>query len=421
MKVLVVGQGGREHALVRSLKSAPSVTKVLALPGSDGMAGAATCHKLAPSDHPGVLQFCRDNQVDLVVVGPEVPLAEGLADVLRADQRAVFGPSQAAAQLEASKIFAKKFMDRARVPTARYFVVDSVAETMAKASHFAPPYVLKADGLAAGKGVYICKTDDELRSAAIGLFEQGVLGESGRRALLEEFQPGWELSFLVLTNGFAYQALPLTQDHKRLGDNDQGPNTGGMGVVGPLKIAPELRQQILQTIIEPSVRELAKESLLYRGVLYVGVMVTPMGPLVLEYNVRFGDPETQVILPLLEGDWGQVMWQVSQGKLPELSWKSAFCACVVLAAAGYPDDPIKGAPISGPVDQETPAAYCLHAGTRRNRDGHWETSGGRVLNVVGQGATLELALKEAYQLADQITWPGKQMRRDIGRQMVQRT
>ena len=418
MKVLVIGQGGREHALVRALKLSPSVVEVHAIPGSAGMAGDAICHEISPSDPPAVAKFCHQHEVGLVVIGPEVPLAEGLSDQLREKGLHVFAPSQAAAQLEASKVFSKQFMERAGVPTARYFVVKTLAETMERSKEFSPPFVLKADGLAAGKGVFICKTEDELRRAAHSLFEEKSLGESGNQALLEEFQPGWELSYLILTNGQSYQPLPLSQDHKRLGDGDFGPNTGGMGVVGPLEVSPELRKKIHEEILAPSVRQLAAESLLYRGILYVGVMVTENGPSVLEYNVRFGDPEAQVVLPLLNGDWGQVMKAVSLGELPELEWRPLHCACVVLAAEGYPDQPKKGVVIDGDLSAQTANSYFLHAGTKRNAEGEWVTGGGRVLNAIGIGSSLKEALGTAYNQAERAQWPGRQMRSDIGHKVL---
>lgn len=420
MKVLVIGQGGREHALVKALRQSPSVSEVHAIPGSDGMSGEAICHDLQLTDSSGLAKFCRQHAIDLTVIGPEVPLADGLSDQLREHGLLVFGPSQAAAQLEASKIFSKQFMERAQVPTAPYKVVDSVAKTMEAAPQFEPPYVLKADGLAAGKGVFICKSLAELEGAARSLFEDKLLGDAGNSALLEQFQPGWELSYLILTNGESYQPLPLSQDHKRLGEGDQGPNTGGMGVVGPLTIPQELDEQIHSQILEPSVRRLAEESLLYRGILYVGVMVTDQGPSVLEYNVRFGDPEAQVVLPLLAGDWGQVMTAVGGGELPRLEWKPFHSACVVLAAEGYPENPVKGVAIDGDLSAESSSSYFLHAGTKKGSDGQWQTGGGRVLNAIGIGSNLKEALAAAYSQAEKAQWSGRQMRTDIGHRVVEK-
>jgi phosphoribosylamine---glycine ligase len=351
----------------------------------------------------------------LIVIGPEAPLAAGLADDLRNAGHLVFGPSQAAAALESSKVFAKEFMTRANVPTAPYLEVSSVEETLKGADRFTPPYVLKADGLAAGKGVFICPSREELGQAARDLFEHKLLGPAGERAVLEQYQEGWELSYLILTNGEDYQPLVLAQDHKRLMDQDQGPNTGGMGTVAPLELAPELHAQIHARVLKPSVDQLKAMGLLYRGVLFVGVMVTPKGPSVLEYNVRFGDPEAQTILPLLDGDWGRVMMAVAKGESPKLNWRpSLHLACVVLAAAGYPDQPRKGVPIAGEIGFQTASSYFLHAGTKLLTDGKWITDGGRVLNAIGIGSSLAEAVKNAYNQAAKVSWPDRQMRRDIG-------
>lgn len=415
MKVLVVGQGGREHALVRALRLSPSVKAVHALPGSDGIALEARCHDVDWRDFDRVTRLVQDEAIDLVVVGPEVPLDGGLSDALRAKGVRVVGPSREAAKLESSKIFSKQFMLEAGVPTARSFEVSSVAELQRYASEFQPPFVLKADGLAAGKGVFICKTRDELFAAAKSIFEEKSLGEAGSRALLEEFSPGYEISYLVLTDGERYEPLVLARDHKRLLDGDEGPNTGGMGVVAPIEIDPELRARIDREVIAPSVAHLKKRGFTYRGVLYVGLMITPRGPSVLEYNVRFGDPEAQVILPLMAGDWGQVFRDLADGRVSPLTWKSASACCVVLAAEGYPDTPVKGATIDGLRELEaSPSSYVLHAGTKREGT-TWVTSGGRVLNAIGLGGSLRDAISAAYKVADRVSWKGLQRRGDIGR------
>jgi phosphoribosylamine---glycine ligase len=419
IRILVIGQGGREHALVKALKSSGSVSEVHCCPGNSGIALEALCHPVDKLDADRVLELCRRLSFDLVVIGPEAPLAAGLADDLRAAGIVVFGPSQAAASLEASKVFAKEFMTRANVPTAPYIEVSTVEETLKAADRFTPPFVLKADGLAAGKGVFICETREELGQAARSLFDQKILGSAGERAVLEQFQEGWELSYLILTNGADYQPLVLAQDHKRLKDGDQGPNTGGMGTVAPLGIEPELHAQIHARILKPSVETLKAMGLLYRGVLFVGIMVTPKGPSVLEYNVRFGDPEAQTILPLLDGDWGQVMMAVAKGDLPKLNWRPLHLACVVLAAAGYPDQPQKGVPIGGEIGFQTASSYFLHAGTKVRNDGVWTTDGGRVLNAVGVGSSLPEAVKNAYNQAAKVTWPGQLVRRDIGARQLE--
>lgn len=414
LKVLVIGQGGREHALVKALKSSPSVSEVHCAPGNDGIALEALCHPLPGINGASVIELCRRLHFDLVVVGPEAPLAAGLADELRAEGILVFGPSQAGAQLEASKIFSKQFMARAGVPTAPYVEVRTVDEVLRAADQFSAPYVLKADGLAAGKGVFICTDRSELGRAARQIFEQKILGAAGERAILEQFQLGWELSYLILTNGEDYQPLPLAQDHKRLSDKDKGPNTGGMGTVAPLSIDAKLDERIRSEILLPTVRTLKSMGLLYRGVLFVGVMVTENGPSVLEYNVRFGDPEAQSLLPLLEGDWAQTMLAVAKGELPELHFQPLYLACVVLAASGYPEQPEKGVKILGEIGYQSAASYFLHAGTAQQPDGSWVTAGGRVLNAMGVGSSRAEALRNAYLQAQKVQWPGLQMRHDIG-------
>jgi phosphoribosylamine--glycine ligase len=413
MRFLVVGTGGREHALVRALKFSPSVTEVHAAPGSAGIAQEAICHAIKLSDHAAWENLIKKHSFDCVVIGPEVPLAEGLADFLRAKGVATIGPNQTAARLESSKIFSKEFMDTAGVKTARYFVVDSVESCLHKANEFNPPYVLKADGLAAGKGVFICKTKEELQKSAHSIFVEKSLGDAGLKAVLEEFSPGFELSFLVLTNGKEFQAMPVSQDHKRLLDGDEGPNTGGMGVVGPVSIDEELRQKIQTDLVEPTLKHLSGLGLLYRGILYFGVMVTKDGPSLLEYNVRFGDPEAQVILPLLDGDWGQVFLQLASGELAPLRWKKLTTACVVMAAPGYPDAPEKDVVIEGDVAAQSSSSYFLHAGTKFE-NAQWKTSGGRVLNSMGLGSSLKEAIKNAYEQACKVKWRGVQMRKDIG-------
>jgi len=307
---------------------------------------------------------------------------------------------------------------KAGVPTAASEVVEDVAATLKAAQKFKPPYVLKADGLAAGKGVFVCANLTELKSSAEFLFEQKGLGLAGRKALLEQFQEGYELSYLILTNGAEAQALPIAQDHKRAFDGDEGPNTGGMGVVGPISISPELREEIEIKIVQPTLRNLQGGGLLYRGVLYIGLMITPNGPTVIEYNVRFGDPETQVILPLLDGDWGTVFSKLARGELLPLRWSSLHMACVVLAAPGYPEAPEKSVLIEGDVDYQSASSYFLHAGTARNAQGEWLTNGGRVLNSMGMGSTLKEAVAKAYSQAAKVSWKGMRMRKDIGKNIL---
>lgn len=414
MKVLVIGQGGREHALVHALSHSPSVSEVHAIPGSTGMHREAVCHPLRWDQPEQIISFCLRTEIDFVFIGPEDPLVQGLSDQLRDRGIFVVGPSRESAQLEGSKIFAKQFMSEAKVPTSAYEIVDSVATTMSAASKFTPPYVLKADGLAAGKGVFICENLTELESAATDLFEKKILGSAGDKALLEQFMPGWELSYLVLTNGREWQTLPLAQDHKRLSDGDRGPNTGGMGTVAPMTISADLRSQIEEKIVRQSVGLLNEKNMLYRGILFIGVMVTQQGPQVLEYNCRFGDPETQVILPLIDGDLGLIFKDLSVGKLQPLKQKNLFASCVVMAAPGYPMNPEKNLPIDGQIDAETEFSYFLHAGTKKNSEGKWVTNGGRVMNAIGLGASLKESLEKAYQQSEKTKWMGLQKRSDIG-------
>ncbi|MBK7960442.1 MAG: phosphoribosylamine--glycine ligase [Bdellovibrionales bacterium] len=414
MKVLIIGQGGREHALVKFFRRSASITEIHVAPGNDGMAKEALCHNLSWKDSEEIIGFCLRTEIDFVFIGPEEPLVGGLADRLRERGILVVGPSGPAAQLEGSKIFAKEFMLRAGVPTARSVVVASVSETIEASRHFKPPYVLKADGLAAGKGVSICANLGELTEAAKDLFENKIFGLAGSRALLEECLEGWELSYLILTNGNKHMTLPLAQDHKRLRDKQQGPNTGGMGTVAPIVLEHDLFEKIESQIIRPSVKQLGQEGLIFRGVLFVGIMVTQNGPVVLEYNTRFGDPETQVILPLIENDAGVLFKKLSQGELEPVIFNSLFSCCVILAAEGYPEAPKKDILIEGDLWKETNSSYFIHAGTKREKS-QWLTNGGRVLGAVGVGSSFNEAIRNAYQQAQEAKWPGQQLRTDIGK------
>jgi phosphoribosylamine--glycine ligase len=413
MRVIVFGAGGREHALVKALAASPSVSEVHAVPGSDGIALEALCHAVDPLDFTRLGALLDRFSFDLAVIGPEAYLDKGLGDFLRSKGIPTVGPGQTAARLESSKSFAKKFMVESGVPTAAFAEVSSAEDVEAAALKFKPPYVLKLDGLAAGKGVFICSTIEELQEKADQVFRRKSFGSAGKQALLEEFQSGEELSCLVLTNGSEFEILPLMQDHKRLKDKDEGPNTGGMGVVGPLKISEDLKNELVEKVVRPSVKGLERMGLDFKGVLFIGVMMTAKGPSVLEYNVRFGDPEAQGIMPLLDGDWGLVLKDLARGKLESLKWKPLYSACVVLAAPGYPEQPEKGVRIEGDLDHQTPSSYFLHAGTVY-QDKFWVTQGGRVLNAVGVGFSLEEALKKAYAQAEAVRFRGLQMRKDLG-------
>lgn len=411
MKILVIGSGGREHALVKHFAEAPCTTKVFVTMGNIGMKSHAELVTMNIKDHRQVVQFCQTQKIDFVFIGPEEPLVDGLADTLRNNQIKVIGPSKAAAQLEGSKIFAKQFMQAGQVATAHADIVSSVAETLQAAQSHQAPYVLKADGLAAGKGVFICETLGELEKAAEELFVNKKLGSAGDKALLEKNLAGYELSFLVLTNGLSFQALPLAQDHKRLCDNQQGPNTGGMGCVAPLTISDFLYHKIIERIVAPSIQQLKNEKMLFRGILFIGVMVVGNEPYALEYNVRFGDPETQVILPLIENDLARLFSRLANGELDPVKTKDITAFCIVNAAAGYPDNPEKNIVIELPQDESD--SYILHAGTRE-KDGRLVSNGGRVLNVIAIDSNFEKAREKAYAMNAKIKFEGRQFRTDLG-------
>ena len=414
--ILVIGGGGREHALLRAISDPPGnevKPRIYTLPERKSIPFALKLSDSLLNDWPSLLDSLNREYIHFVIIGPEKPLVEGLGDFLRENGILVFGPSAQSARLEGSKIFAKEFMQSQNIPTADYQVVTSSSETLKKAENFSPPYVLKVDGLAGGKGVFICQEQSELKSRAGQIFEKKTFGSAGKRALLEEFQEGKEMSVFVLTNGEDYTLLPVAQDYKRLHDGQEGPNTGGMGAVAPLFVSPELMKNIEDQIVRPSIEGLKKNKYQYRGVLYIGLMVGPKGPRVLEYNVRFGDPEAQVLLPLLEGSWREVFYQVAEGKLPLLKWKGIYSACVVLTAEGYPEKPLKGKRIKGSIHNGEPDKYFLHAGVGGEKE-QWLVNGGRVLNSVALGATLKEALSKAYQQANTVFWEGMHYRKDIG-------
>lgn len=419
MKVLVLGQGGREHAIIRRLAHSPSVTEIHAVPGNPGMRRYALCHDINWRDHERLLEFCTRTEIELIIIGPEDPLVEGLADRLRERGLLVVGPSAEGARLEGSKVFSKEFMASAGIPTAAFQVVDSVESCMSAAAQFTPPYVLKANGLCAGKGVVICPTLEELKSAAVSFFENKIFGRASETAVLEQFQPGWELSYLVLTNGHDFQALPVAQDHKRLKDGDKGPNTGGMGTVAPVPVEASLRTQIEEKIVRPTLKEIEARGILFRGFIFFGVMVTENGPSLLEYNTRLGDPETQVILPLIQDDFGLLMKDLSLGKVRPFALRpQTSAACVILASPGYPDAPQKGVPMQGDIFNETDQRYFLVAGAKQAIDGIWVTDGGRCLCAIGTGENLQEAVDQAYQQSARVKWPGQQLRQDIGRRFL---
>ncbi len=425
MNVLLLGSGGREHALAWKLAQSPSVTKLFAAPGNPGMAeegvGQIECIPLDASNHRAVVEFCRDQDIGLVVIGPEAPLVDGLADSLRAADFPTFGPSRDAAQLEGSKGFTKDLCERASIPTGAYVRTHSLGEALAALPRFEPPYVLKADGLAAGKGVVIAQTIAEAEATLSDMFGGGF-GEAGAQVVIEEFLDGEEASFFALTDGTSVIPFGTAQDHKQVGEGDVGANTGGMGAYSPAPVlTEELQARVLSEIVQPTVDTMREEGMPYSGVLYAGLMLTADGPKLIEYNCRFGDPECQVLMMRLEGDLAAIMLACAKGELASVDAKFAeqTALTVVMAAKGYPGTPEKGGAIEL-GSAETGGAKIFHAGTRRGEDGTLFSNGGRVLNVTAMGANVTEAQKAAYEAVDRIVFPKGFCRRDIGWKEVAR-
>lgn len=424
MKVLVVGSGGREHALAWKIASDPRVDSVIAAPGSAGIAQVAECADVAVDDVEGLARLARDAGVDLTVVGPEAPLAAGLVDRFRADGLRVFGPDADGARLEASKAFMKQILVDAGVATARYGEFDDVEAARRFARDLGAPLVVKADGLAAGKGVVVCEDLETADQAIASMLEQGVFGEAGRRVVVEEFLVGEEASFIALCDGRSVVALAPSQDHKAVGDGDRGPNTGGMGAYSPAPVVNDaLAGEITSTIIEPTVATLRDRGIDYRGVLYAGLMIHEGKPKVLEYNVRFGDPECQPLMVRLRSSLVDLIEGCVEGDVSgiEVEWNAGAAVCVVMAAGGYPGSYEKGTAISG---IEAAGAHegveVFHAGTTRDGEGTWRTAGGRVLGVTAGADTVETAVRRAYTAVENIHWDGVHYRRDIAHRALSR-
>ncbi|MFT3965390.1 MAG: phosphoribosylamine--glycine ligase [Sphingobium sp.] len=413
MNILLLGSGGREHALAWKLAQSPVCEQLYAAPGNPGIAAHADLVDINISDHAAVIAFCRTNGIALVVVGPEQPLVEGIADALRAVGIPVFGPGREAARLEGSKAFTKAVCDEAGIPTARYERCDSFERALSVIGEFGLPVVIKADGLAAGKGVIIAETAEEAHAALENMFDGGF-GAAGNRVVIEAFLTGEEASFFALTDGVTVVPFGSAQDHKRVGDGDTGPNTGGMGAYSPAKVlTPELEAEVMERIVLPTVRTLAARGTPYVGVLYAGLMLTPAGPQLIEYNARFGDPECQVLMMRLEDDLAELLLAVAEGRLSGAAARlsDAPALTVVMAAEGYPGTPDKGAIITLP---DVPSNVVIfHAGTAL-KDGDLVANGGRVLNVTATGRTLAEARADAYLTVDKIAFPGGFCRRDIG-------
>jgi len=420
MRILVIGSGGREHALVRAFSASVDQENLFAAPGNPGTAKHARNVRLDISDSDRVASWASDHDIDFVVIGPEKPLVDGVVDRLQEEGIVAFGPTAAAARLEGSKAFAKQFMREHDIPTAAFRVFSS-NEVPAAADYIdevGAPVVVKASGLAGGKGAIVCDTLEEAHAALERIAAEKDFGAAGDQVVVEAFMEGTEASVFALTDGEHYALLPPSQDHKAIGEGGTGPNTGGMGAYAPAPMASgKLLTRVCREIIEPTLKGMSDAGTPYTGLLYCGLMLTGDGPKVVEFNCRFGDPEAQVVLPLLDVDLADVLYNVASGSLRKIGIRAraAHAACVVLASGGYPVEYETGKTITGVEDAEAiDGVHVIHAGTARKTDGTLLTNGGRVLNVIGQGTSLAVALDRAYTAVDQIDFDGKTFRTDIG-------
>ena len=423
MKILVIGAGGREHALAWKLAQSPKVTRVLVAPGNPGTAAEKLLQNVPVTDIKVLVELAKHEHVAFTVVGPEAPLAAGVVDAFRAAGLPIFGPTKAAAQLESSKDFAKQFLVRHNIPTAKYQTFADAAAAHAYVDAEGAPIVIKADGLAAGKGVVVAMTADEAHAAIDMMLLDNRMGDAGARVVIEEFMEGEEASFIVMADGKHALALATSQDHKRLHDGDQGPNTGGMGAYSPAPVVtPDVHARVMREVINPTLTGMAAEGLPYTGFLYAGLMIDGEGkPRVVEFNCRMGDPETQPIMMRLKTDLADLIEAAIAGKLDqtEAEWDRRFALGVVLAAAGYPESPRKGDVITGLPASEQEDVHVFHAGTAL-QDSQVVTAGGRVLCVTALGDNVRSAQKRAYEVADGIVFEGRQYRRDIGHRAIGR-
>ncbi len=423
MKILVIGSGGREHAIVRKLKESPRVEKLYCAPGNGGIAMDAECCPVGAMDKEGILALVKEKQIDFVFVTPDDPLAAGMVDCLEAAGFPCFGPNARAAQLEASKVFSKGLMKKYGIPTAEYEVFSQAEKALAyireKNTY---PIVIKADGLALGKGVIIAQKEQEARDALRSIMEDKLFGDSGSEVVVEEFLTGPEVTVLAFTDGEAMCPMVSSMDHKRAYDGDKGPNTGGMGTISPNPFYTEaVAAECMEKIFLPTMKAMNAEGRKFKGCLYFGLMLTPGGPKVIEYNSRFGDPETQVVLPRLQTDLVEIITAVAEERLSELTieWSSQPCACVILASGGYPGSYRKGLEIHGLLENgQVDGATVYHAGTRLE-NGKFLTAGGRVLGVTAKGETLEKALQNAYAAAEKISFEDVIYRKDIGNRALE--
>jgi phosphoribosylamine--glycine ligase len=421
MKVLLIGSGGREHALAWKISQSPRVTKLYCAPGNPGLAELAECVNIAAENIAELKNFALQNKIDLTVVGPEVPLTLGIVDEFEQAGLKIFGPSQAAAQLEGSKMFAKKIMKKYKIPTAAYEVFDDAQKALEHVYMSRFPVVIKADGLAAGKGVTVAISLVEAKRAINAALKDKVFGESGAKIIIEEFLAGEEASLLAFCDGKNFVPMVSAQDHKAVYDEDKGPNTGGMGAYSPAPVVTEtVLRLVKETIFKPMLDGMAKEGAPYKGVLYAGLMITPDGPKVVEFNCRFGDPETQAVLPRLQTDIVDIFEACLDGKLSaqNIEWAKAAAVCVVLAADGYPGQYAKGQEISGLAAAAALPDTCVFQAGTAKQNGKLVTNGGRVLGVTALGADIKTAIKNAYKATDLISFSGLHKRKDIGKKAL---
>jgi len=420
MKVLVIGKGAREHALVWKLSQSRQVKKLYCAPGNPGIGNLAELIEIPSESIDRLIQFAQSNKIDLTVVGPEAPLAAGIVDQFQKEGLAIFGPTQTAARLESSKVFAKEFMHKYHVPTASYEVFSDFLSALSFSRRAGFPLVIKATGLAAGKGAVIVKNREEAERTLREMMLDKILGKSGEEVVIEDYLEGEELSLMAFCDGNCIVPMLLAQDHKKVYDGDEGPNTGGMGTYAPVPfVSSSELQELQEKILEPTLKGLQKEGIDFKGIIYAGLMLTGSEPKVLEYNCRFGDPEAQAVLPLLKSDLVEICLAVIEGRLHKvtLQWEKSFATCVVLASEGYPGVCEKGREIRGLDEISSREGLVFHAGTKLSQ-GKLVTSGGRVLGVTALGQTLEQSIEKVYRIVDKIYFEGMQYRTDIGRKGV---
>ncbi len=417
MRILVVGSGGREHALIWKLSKSEIVDKLYAAPGNAGIAGLCKCIDIAVDDLEGLAGFAESNNIDLTVVGPEFPLTLGIVDLFESRGLRIFGPNKAASEIEGSKAFAKEFMKKYHIPTAGFKIFNNYDDAVKFVSENDVPLAIKADGLAGGKGSIICINSEESLQALNNLMIKRVFGTAGSRVVIEDILDGEEITVMAFTDGETIVPMVSAQDHKRIYDGGLGPNTGGMGAFAPTKVANDrMMKAIVEQVLEPAIEGLRQENRMFKGILYAGLMITEIGPKVIEFNCRFGDPETQAVLPLLKNDLAEIFVSILDGELDleDISWKDESAVCVILASEGYPEKPITGRVIDGVKEARKDNVHIFHSGTVRDSQGRLITSGGRVLGITATHRELHKAINRAYTAIEKISFDGMQYRKDIG-------